>query len=360
MPQTNTLDQTTRLAGVILGTAVGDALGLPREGLSRRRARRLFGDPPLRHAFIGRRGMASDDTEHTCMTAQALLASHGEPHLFGRSLGWRLRGWILAFPAGVGLATARATIKLWLGFGPDCSGVWSAGNGPAMRAAIIGVYAREDITRLVQLVKVSTRLTHTDPAAENGALAVALAAGFGAGAGVDGINPDEYLCAVRPHLAGTPMMGLLEAVASRVSAGTLLGEYLQDAGLAGGISGYINHTVPAAIFCWLKWPGDFREAVEQIIVAGGDTDTTGAIVGALIGATAGPQAIPRDWLDSLFEWPRTVTWMKRLAEALADDIGPEPRKGRPLRLFWPGLLVRNIFFLLVVFMHGLRRALPPY
>src|SRR5450432_1683574 len=144
MRQSNALDQATLLTGVILGTAIGDALGLPREGLSRRRARKLFGDPPLRHAFIGGRGMTSNDTEHACMTAQALLASHGDPRSFARSLSWRLRGWILALPAGVGLATARAAIKLWLGFGPDRSGVWSAGNGPAMRAAIIGVYARKN------------------------------------------------------------------------------------------------------------------------------------------------------------------------------------------------------------------------
>ena len=29
-------------------------------------------------------------------------------------------------------------------------------------------------------------------------------------------------------------------------------------------------------------------------------------------------------------------------------------------LFWPGLLPRNLFFLLVVLAHALRRALPPY
>ena len=109
MAQTDAIDHTTRFVGAILGTAVGDALGLPREGLSGKRARKIFGGPPLRHSFIGRFGLASDDTEHTCMTGQALLASHGDPKFFGRSLAWRLRGWILGFPAGMGLATARAT-----------------------------------------------------------------------------------------------------------------------------------------------------------------------------------------------------------------------------------------------------------
>ena len=52
------------IIGCILGTAVGDALGLPYEGLSPTRARKLLG-PPDRHRFILRRGMISDDTEHT-------------------------------------------------------------------------------------------------------------------------------------------------------------------------------------------------------------------------------------------------------------------------------------------------------
>jgi ADP-ribosylglycohydrolase len=68
-------DRTDTLTGVLLGTAVGDALGLPREGLSPRRARRLFGGPPLRHRLVFGRGMVSDDTEHACVTAQALLRS---------------------------------------------------------------------------------------------------------------------------------------------------------------------------------------------------------------------------------------------------------------------------------------------
>jgi hypothetical protein len=37
------------------------------------------------------------------------------------------------------------------------------------------------------------------------------------------------------------------------------------------------------------------------------------------------------------------------------------RQPRPaLRLFWPGLIPRNLFFLAIVFLHGFRRLLPPY
>ena len=68
------MDRQDRFRGILLGTAVGDALGLPAEGLSRQRIRRLF-PGRWRHRFAGHAGMISDDTEHTLFVAQSLLAS---------------------------------------------------------------------------------------------------------------------------------------------------------------------------------------------------------------------------------------------------------------------------------------------
>src|SRR3954462_4502701 len=102
------------LIGCLTGMAVGDALGLPHEGLSPRRARRLFADIDRYHFLFGR-GMFSDDTEHACMTAQAPLGSGGEPVLFTRLLARRLRWWLVGCPLGTGLATLKACLKLWLG-----------------------------------------------------------------------------------------------------------------------------------------------------------------------------------------------------------------------------------------------------
>ena len=68
------------IAGAILGCALGDAAGLPYEGLSKCRGVRLLGEPDRFH-FIIRHGMVSDDTEHTCMDEwdALLLRSPTEP-----------------------------------------------------------------------------------------------------------------------------------------------------------------------------------------------------------------------------------------------------------------------------------------
>jgi ADP-ribosylglycohydrolase len=49
----------------ILGCLLGTAVGLRREGLSRRRAVRMYGGSPLSPTLFLGRGFWSDDTEHT-------------------------------------------------------------------------------------------------------------------------------------------------------------------------------------------------------------------------------------------------------------------------------------------------------
>ena len=355
------MDRSRAIIGVLLGTAVGDAIGLPAEGLSRRRAGRLFPGGLTRHRLLFGRGMVSDDTEHACMAGQALLAARGDPGRFARSLGWRLRGWLLALPAGVGSATARSILKLWVGFPPSRSGVRSAGNGPCMRAALLGVCAA-DAGHLSALVRASTRLTHTHPAAEQGALAVALAARLGAEAGPGGVTPDALAAVLDAGRVTEPAIrDAIRTMRSCLVRGNDATAFASAIGLPRRVSGYVNHTVPVALYCWLRWPADVRAAVSAAAGVGGDTDTVAAIVGALVGATAGGDAVPAEWLDGLWEWPRSVAWMRRLAGELAvASTHWDAAAGRTVPLFWPGILPRNVLFLGAVLVHGVRRIFPPY
>ena len=124
----------TPLAGALLGTAVGDAVGLRFENLPARRVERRLRDG-LVPRFVGGRCPPSDDTAHAFATVQALLEST-DPDGFADALSRRLRWWLLTLPAGIGFATLRALTKSWLGFAPSRSGVASAGNGPLMRAPV--------------------------------------------------------------------------------------------------------------------------------------------------------------------------------------------------------------------------------
>lgn len=347
----------SHIVGCILGTAVGDAIGLPYEGLSRRRGAKLLGSPD-RHRLLFGRGMVSDDTEHTCMVAQSLIASGMDANSFQRSLAWQFHWWLLALPAGIGLATLRSIVRLWIGFGPGRSGVFSAGNGPAMRAAILGA-AIDDRETLRELVRASTRITHTDPKAEYGALAVALAAQV---ACEDGdVAADRYLAELRSALGdeGRELTDLVAGAVTAAGDGKATQAFAESIGLSKGVSGYAYHTVPIAIHAWLAHRRDFRSAVTSVIQCGGDTDSTAAIVGGIVGATVGKDGIPTEWLDGLCEWPRSVEWMERIGAQL-DSCIHSGSIDRPLRLPWWGVLLRNLLFMLVVLYHGFRRLFPPY
>jgi ADP-ribosylglycohydrolase len=349
------LTRAEALAGCLLGTAVGDALGLPYEGLSPRRAERLYG-PPDRYRLLLGRGMVSDDTEHACLTAQALIGSGLDEERFAQELARRLRWWLLGLPAGVGRATLRAGIRLWMGFGPGRSGVYSAGNGPAMRAAVIGA-AVEDLDRLRALIRISTRLTHTDPRAEAGALAVAIAARMARR--VEEPSGEAFLAEVARALgsSASQLTDRLGAAVESVARGGTPREFAGQLGLSRGVTGYINDTVPVVVHAWLRSPRDFRTAVTETIRCGGDADTTAALVGGIVGAAVGANGIPAELLGRMGEWPRTVGWMRELAAELDEALAVGGPRRAP-RLPVGPLLLRNLTFVPVVLGHGFYRLRP--
>lgn len=342
-------------AGLLLGTAVGDAVGLPAEGISRGRIQRMWGGQ-WRHRFVFGRGMVSDDTEHTLFVAQALLAYPDDVAAFQRCLAWKLRLWLLGLPAGIGLATLKAIIRLWLGFPPGRSGVWSAGNGPAMRSAIIGAYFADDADKRRAFVSAATRLTHTDPKAETAALAVAEAAAWS----VYQNNSAEAWLTQLPRLDNdAEWQEICEKLTTSLAVGKSVSKFAEDLGLERGVTGYAYYSVPVALYAWLRHPDDFRSALAAALDCGGDTDTVGAILGALSGAIVGKNGIPMEWLNGIWEWPRSISFMEKVAARL----GEQKSSGLPagaVGYFWPAIVLRNIIFVSAVLVHGFRRLAPPY
>lgn len=346
--------------GSLSGLMVGDALGLPYEGLSAKRIEKLLKTRP-RHNLVFGRGMVSDDTEHAAMTASSLIRYWGDWDRFQGNLAWRLRWWLMRLPAGVGLATGRAIIKLWLGFPVKYSGVHSAGNGPAMRAPLIGVCLGHDAEILKQVVRASTVITHVDPKATVAALAVAQAAFMAASK--HQVSFEDYRAALKSLLASEDSEAmeefelLLDLVGSHLDH---VPEVLAEAlGLKGSVTGYSYHTVPMVLFLWLKYQANYEVAIEAMIRLGGDTDTTAAILGGIVGAGVGKKGIPEDWLENVVDWPITATYLESLSEHLVSCR--ETGKGHAVRwLPGPLIVVRNLVFLVIVLTHGFRRLLPPY
>lgn len=340
------------LRACLLGAAVGDSIGLPYEGLSSRRARRWL-KRPLRQSLILGRGMVSDDTDHSIFVAQAIVRSDGDVDKFAQALAWRLRLWLLCLPAGIGWATLRGIVRLWLGL--RRSGVPSAGNGPAMRSALIGCRFDDHAQLRHDHVVASATLTHTDGRAIAGALAVAEAAALISRGDwqqrpsaaefarvVAGIGDDARWHALGP---------VLERACESADPTGCLRETL---GLGNGVSGFVMHSVPFALLAWYQAHGNYARTVELCVEAGGDVDTNAAIAGALAAMTVGPHNIPAAWLHGLADWPHGRRTMEQLAVALADPTQ------RAATHFSPALFPRGLVFASVILLHALRRLLPPH
>lgn len=345
------------IVGCLLGMAVGDSLGLPYEGLSPARASRLLGRPD-RHRLLFGHGMVSDDTEHAIMVAQALCVASGCSDRFARELARRLRVWLLGLPAGVGRATLRAVVRLWLGFGPDRAGVYSAGNGPSMRAPVLGA-AVDDLAILIDFVRASTLVTHRDPKALYGAIAVAVATRT---AWVARSDPTAFLVELTQVLPpeANEFLRMVHAVVASARCGTETPQFAKELGLDKGVSGYTYHSVPVCLHAWLRYQGDFASSVEAVIRCGGDSDTTAAVVGGIVGAGTTKAGIPSKWLDGIADWPLSLPFLEKLGEALYNSLQGRPASRDVSRFPVLTRLPRNLLFLTIVLYHGFRRLLPPY
>ncbi|MES2736534.1 MAG: ADP-ribosylglycohydrolase family protein [Verrucomicrobiota bacterium] len=341
------------ILGCLLGTAIGDALGLPTEGMSRKRAMR-FHQPLLGHRLFFGRGMFSDDTEHTLMAATALMRHPHDPAAFQRSLGGSLRWWLLALPAGVGLSTAKAILRLWLGFPASRAGVRSAGNGAAMRSAILGAVFSDDSEKRRAFTLAACRLTHTDPRAEESALLVAEAAA----AATNGEQTPQILEHLHSFITSLEMEDRFAKLVSALESQNTVAEYASAIGCERGVSGFAPNTVSVALYAWLRHRGNFRQVLSEVIACGGDTDTVAAIAGGICGAETSETDIPAAWLNGVCDWPRSIAYIKQVAEALpphlADNNAPIPHLTTLM------ILPRNLLFLGIVLTHGFRRLLPPY
>ncbi len=336
--------------GCLIGCAVADSIGLPYEGLTARRASLLLGEPD-RHRLILGHGMVSDDTEHAIMTGAAFAAAKGDVDAFSRELAKRLRWWLMAMPAGVGFATLKSCLKLWCGVKPRRSGVRSAGNGPAMRAPVLGVLAHS-AEELEHFVLASTLISHTDPRSQAGAFAIAMEA-FRASRQLDPA-PMTTIAALERFQGVESPQPLLESVrraaesAARCESTT---DFATSIGLHRGVSGFIVHTVPVCLHaCWL-YPRDFKAAVQSVIRCGGDADTTAAIVGGIVGARVGEEGVPERWRSRLLDLAWVERWVQRTSSF---------ENHRPEAIATLSRLPRNVVFAAIVIGHGFRRLLPPY
>lgn len=294
-----------RAYGALIGLAIGDALGMPTQSLTREDVVKEFGElvddfhaPGPDHPFASglARATVTDDTEQALLLADALIDSPGDfdARAFALSLlAWeddvRRRGLLDL----LGPSTKRALVNLQAGMDISISGRSGTTNGAAMRVAPVGIVRPSgDLDALVGLVVRVSEPTHNTSEALGAACAVAAVVS----AGIDGSSHEEAMATgVRAALLGERLgePGDAPGVADQIRTAIRLGGAFRGTRLIDRINADIgtslaaHESVPAAFAVLSAYREDSWAACCIAASLGGDTDTIGAIVGAMAGACAG-------------------------------------------------------------------------
>ena len=305
-----------RLAGTLLCTALGDALGLPCEGMSARSIARRFGRVD-RFRLLAKTGFVSDDTEQSALIAQSLARHPDDVDAFVRAFRRALIGWFCRLPWGTGLATLRSCVRIGLDISP--SGVVSAGNGAAMRAAIVGVFFHDLPEQRHEFGRALAQVTHRDERAIEGALFVAEVAASCAPS-TNNVGRETYIDEARRVVTNRH---LREAIDRSVDL-ACRGADLREAAQVCGASEFVVHTVPFGTYCFLRCGDDPMRALTEAISAGGDTDSCGAMLGGWLGALHGEGGLPGDLIRRIHDGPFGPSHLRALTACLAQIREDEP------------------------------------
>jgi len=290
-----------KFVGALVGTAVGDALGMPVEGWIRRTIKKRFG--LLENMIDGGlpAGHYTDDTQLMIGVAESLIDCKG---FSGRDMAYRFLENFQAY-RGYGPGTIRVLKQLmygatWDEVGKHVYGGGSYGNGAGMRSAPSAVLYHDRPDMLLDIALNAARITHAHPLGSEGAMiqtyAVALAVSTDPGllGNFDRIGFVNNLLDLAEEDYFQERLGkILEFLESDV---TPEAEQVISA-LGNGVRAF--DSIPTAIYCFLTNTNSVKDAVVYAVSLGGDTDTIGAMTGALSGALHGFRKIPTQWVQAL-------------------------------------------------------------
>ena len=277
----------SRYTGAMIGAACGDALGGTLEFMTRESILATYPDG-LRDMIGGgwldlEPGETTDDTAMMLGIAQACSREGIDlDQVAANFVAWKRTG-----PKDIGNQTAQALHLLesgrrWHEAGEELQrasfrGV--AGNGSVMRCAPVALRFRSSPRRMVQAALDTSRITHADPRATWGTVAICNAIAHLLGGG-------DVSAVLQAAASGIENDDVVAAVAA---AGTLPYEDVRS-------GGFVLETVTAALWALVHEPSA-EEVIVRAVAMGGDTDTTATVAGALAGAAYGVDAIPQRWRD---------------------------------------------------------------
>jgi ADP-ribosylglycohydrolase len=344
------VSRQSRIAGSLLGGAVGDALGAGVELLTLDEIRALYGPRGI-DGFVkayGRLGAITDDTQMTLFTAEGLIRAwvrqeqrgicHPPSVIHHAYLRWLLTqeeeparkeiviatdGWLFGLgalhryraPGTTCLGALRAAEGLGA---PAVARNDSKGCGGVMRVAPVGLLAEMigDDATVFALARDAAALTHGHPAGSlsAGHLAVTIAALLRNETLVRAL--DIAGAELRRHGHHETVARAVDGARDLAARGRPSPELIE--GLGGG---WVAEEALAIAVCCALTATDFRDGVLRAVNHSGDSDSTGSLAGNLLGASLGIEQVPVTWLNHL-ELRQPIERLARDLEAIVGGTMP--------------------------------------
>jgi len=314
--QMSTIDR--KIASVLVGVAVGDALGVPVEFMSRSMLqRRPITDMTGYGTNNQPAGTFSDDTSLTLCLVESLCGEYSVNDIADKFLQWAEDGYWTAHGDvfDIGIATQEALDRISEGVDPTQAGgtsEYSNGNGSLMRIAplvfhVASLSAQERWTKVREV----SSITH-------GHIRSIISCYYY----IEFLR--ELLQGHEPQVAYSNLQSSVPTLLNRMDV-PLQEQANLDRLLNGNLyelpeseiksSGYVIHALEASIWC-LMTTDNFESSVLKAVNLGDDTDTTAAITGALAGLNYGIESIPESWLSALARKDDILALAGRLAMSI--------------------------------------------
>lgn len=280
-----------RATGALLGLACGDAIGAAVEFMPRgsfvpvteMRGGGLHGIPA---------GYWTDDTSMALALLHSLLECGGfdASHQMQQYCAWWKEGKYSStgdcFDIG---GQTRSALERFQRTNNPFSGSTAAthaGNGSLMRLAPIAIFYHRSFSDTVMYAAESSRTTHGTIACVDACKVFSAMLHHA----IEGHNKQAILASADVLLPDT----------SRLIAEIVAGSYRQKKRMQIHSSGYVVHTLEAALWCFYH-SQSFEEAVLLAANLGDDSDTVAAVTGQIAGAFYGADAVPAAWMDTLYQ-----------------------------------------------------------
>ena len=286
---------------ILFGIAIGDALGVPVEFLSRQQiAHRPVTDMRGFGTYNLPAGTFSDDSSLAFCLAEALTHEFSLDRIGNNFIAWLTENFWTAHGNvfDVGIATSQAIRRLQRGCNPELAGGMDDsdnGNGSLMRILPLLIYIKnKPIPDRFEITKQVSSITH-------GHIRSVIACFY-------------YLEFARQVLFGTEKFEIYKNLQTEIPEflntcsinpdeiklfTRLLNENIYDLPETEiHSSGYVLHTLEAAIWCLLT-TNNYESATLNAVNLGEDSDTTGAVTGGLAGLLYGFESIPKYWIQQL-------------------------------------------------------------